>query len=512
MAAMSAAGMATFVLLYDTQALLPELRTQFAVTPAEATLTLSLATAGLAVALLVAGPASEAVGRTVLILASVWSASLLALLCPFAPSWHALLGLRLLEGVALAGLPAVATAYLREELHPTALARAAGLYIGGTALGGMVGRLLTAPIADAHGWRWAMAAAGLFALACAVAVTIALPPSQHFRRRAPDRLGLATMSRAALADPALRALYLLGACAVGALVAVYNAVGFRLTGAPHHLGLGTLSLVYLVYVLGTVSSVVSGRLADRFGRRAILPSGCALAIAGVLLTLLPWLPAIVIGLAGLTAGFFVVHGLASGWVAARAHLVDASASQAAAFYLCAYYAGSSVFGSLGSSAWGAAGWPGVTTLALVLLTATAWLARTLRRTVGLCRSFGAVSGGHSTACRPGPIARCRRAAAPRQPAVGEPDRQTVGVAWPVAGKDGGTPVRIRTSHQHARRRDAHPRIDHVLARRLRRAGPGDDRRPVRDRRPGPGRAAMPRRDPKQPLPRRTSGRRHRQGR
>ena len=135
MAALFAAGMATFVLLYDTQALLPELRTQFAVTPAQATLTMSLATAGLAVALLVAGPASERIGRTRLILGAVWSASLLALLCPLAPSWHALLGLRLLEGVALAGLPAVATAYLREELHPTAQARAAGLYIGGTALG-----------------------------------------------------------------------------------------------------------------------------------------------------------------------------------------------------------------------------------------------------------------------------------------------------------------------------------------------------------------------------------------
>jgi len=92
---------------------------------------------------------------------------------------------------------------------------------------------------------------------------------------------------------------------------------------------------------------------------------------------------IVVGVAGLTAGFFVSHGLASGWVAARAHLVGASASQAAAFYLCAYYAGSSIFGSLGGSAWVAAGWPGVGLLALALLLATVWLARTLRRTPAL---------------------------------------------------------------------------------------------------------------------------------
>lgn len=383
MTAMFAAGMATFVLLYETQALLPQLRTQFGVSPAQATLTMSLTTAGLAVALLVAGPASERFGRTRLILGAVWSASLLGLLCPLAPSWHVLLGLRLVEGMALAGLPAVATAYLREELHRTAQARAAGLYIGGTALGGMASRLLTAPIADAHGWRWAVAAAGLFALGCAVVMTISLPPSQHFQPRARGQLGLASMSRAALADPALRALYLLGACAVGALVAVYNALGFRLTSAPHHLGLGAVSLVYLVYVLGTVSSVVSGLLADRFGRRAILPSGCALAIGGVLLTLVPWLLTIVVGLACLTAGFFIVHGLASGWVAARAHLVGASASQAAAFYLCAYYAGSSVFGNLGSTAWEAAGWPAVSSLALVLMFAATGMTRTLRRTPAL---------------------------------------------------------------------------------------------------------------------------------
>jgi YNFM family putative membrane transporter len=383
MVAMFAAGMATFVLLYDTQALLPQLRRQYAITPAQATLTLSLTTAGLAAALLVAGPASEKVGRTRLILGAVWSASLLALLCPLAPSWHALLGLRLVEGIALAGLPAVGTAYLREELHPTAQARAAGVYIGGTALGGMASRLLTAPIAQAHGWRWALAAAGLFALVCAVAVSITLPPSQHFKPRARGRLDVAAMSRTALSDPALRALYLLGACSVGALVAVYNALGFRLTSGPHPLSLGAVSLVYLVYVFGTASSVVSGRLADRFGRRTILPSGLVLAIAGVLLTLLPGLPGIVIGLAGLTAGFFILHGLASGWVATRAHLAGTSPSQAAAFYLCAYYAGSSVFGNLGSIAWGAAGWPAVITLALLLMLTASWLAKALRRTPSL---------------------------------------------------------------------------------------------------------------------------------
>ncbi|GAA3526175.1 MFS transporter [Nocardioides daeguensis] len=379
MAAMFAAGMATFVLLYATQALLPALHATFRVSPTQATLSMSLTTAGLALGLLVAGPASEVVGRTPLILGSTWAATLVACLTPFAPSWHAFLGLRLLEGVVLAGLPAVATAYLREELHPSALAKATGLYIGGTALGGMAGRLLTAPVADLADWRWAMASAAVFALGCAVAVSLALPASRNFTPRPRGATRLRGMARAALTDPALRSLYLLGACAVGTLVAVFNALGFRLTAAPFHLGLGTISLLYLVYPLGTVSATVSGALADRLGRRAVLPSGCALAVLGVALTVLPSLTAVVLGLACLTAGFFVMHGLASGWVAVRAHLAGASASQAAAFYLCAYYVGSSVFGSLGGSAWSWYGWAGVCALALTLLAVAGAATVRLRR-------------------------------------------------------------------------------------------------------------------------------------
>lgn len=378
MTAMVFAGMATFVLLYDTQALLPAFHDTWGVSPAHATLSMSLATAGLALGLLVVGPASEMLGRTRLIVSGVWLAGVVALLCPFAWSWNALLTLRFLEGVALAGLPAVATAYLREELHPSVHARAAGVYVGGTALGGMVGRLLTAPITEASSWRWGLGAAAALSLICAVVVTAALPPSRNFTSRPRSRGMVLAMSRSAIGDPVLRRLYLLGSLSVGALVVVFNALGFRLVENPHHLDIGTISLLYLVYPLGTLSASASGAWADRVGRHAVIPVGAVLAILGVALTLGDSLAMIVIGLAGLTSGFFVVHGIANGWVAARAHAIGASASQAAAFYLFAYYAGSSVFGNLGSSAWTWSGWAGTATLALLLLAVGGALSLTLR--------------------------------------------------------------------------------------------------------------------------------------
>jgi YNFM family putative membrane transporter len=375
--ALFAAGVATFALLYSTQALLPELARAFSVSAAQSTLSLSLATAGLGVSLLVAGAVSELLGRTRLIHLSLIASGVIGVACALAPNWTVLLGLRLLQGIALAGLPATATAYLREELHAGTYVRAAGLYVGGTALGGMSGRLLAGGVAELAGWRWALAAIAGLGLLCAAIVRITLPPSRNFAPAPASISHLAAMTRRAVCDRALLALYAVGACSMGAFVAVYNAMGFRLVSAPFHLSVGVAGLVFLVYPVGTLSSAVAGRMAERFSRRAVVPVGCLVACAGVLITLPGSLPAIAAGLAVMTAGFFVVHGVASGWVPARAHAGGVPSGQAASLYLFAYYLGSSVFGSLSGRAWALGAWPAVTALALLLLAVsgllTAWL-------------------------------------------------------------------------------------------------------------------------------------------
>jgi YNFM family putative membrane transporter len=204
--ALFAAGVATFALLYSTQALLPELARAFSVSAAGSTLSLSLATAGLGVALLVTGPVSEVLGRTRLIHTSLIASAVIGLACAAAPGWDALLALRLVQGVALAGLPAVATAYLREEMHPGGYARTAGLYVGGNALGGMTGRLITGAVADVAGWRWALAAIAGVGLACALLVLVLLPASRNFAPAPARPRHLVTMARRSVSDPGLLAL------------------------------------------------------------------------------------------------------------------------------------------------------------------------------------------------------------------------------------------------------------------------------------------------------------------
>lgn len=374
-----AAGVATFVLIYSTQALLPALAADFNVSSADSTLSLSLTTASLGLALLVAGPLSDRIGRTRLIHASLIASLVVAGASAVAPTWSTFLGLRLLLGVTVAGLPAVATAYLREELHRGAQARAAGLYIGGNAIGGMTGRLATGAAAEAWGWRWALGAAAALSLVCALIVWFALPASRHFVPRQAGLRPMLAMAGRAVTDPALLALYAIGMLGAGAFIGVFNAIGFRLASAPFGLGLGAASLVFLVYAFGSAGSTIAGRLADRFGRRAVAPIGATLALAGLLLTLPNHLAVVVVGMAVMTTGFFAFHGVASGWVPVRAHAGGVAGAQAGSLYLFAYYVGSSVFGTAGGHAWAYAGWSGVVILAGALFGVAAALSLFLRR-------------------------------------------------------------------------------------------------------------------------------------
>ncbi|GAA3148115.1 YNFM family putative membrane transporter [Kribbella aluminosa] len=371
--ALFAAGLATFALLYSTQPLLPELVTAFHVSPSQSAFSVSFATFGLGLALLVAGPASEVLGRTNLMRWSVAATSLFALLSAFAPTWHTLLALRGLQGIAMAGLPAVAMAYLREEVHEDSHARASGLYIAGTAVGGMAGRLIAGGLSDVGGWRFATGGIALVGVLCAAVVWLLLPASRNFR---PSQARL--FSSKVLKDPALLALYGIAATAVGAFVAVYNGAVFRLSGSPYLLSAGAAGLVFCVYLLGSAGSATAGTLADRYGRRKVVPIGCLITLAGVAITLAAPLPLIVLGLAVMTAGFFAVHGVASGWVPARAHASGVGTGQASSMYLFSFYLGSSVFGGLAGTAWSRAEWAGVAGEAGALFVVALILALLLR--------------------------------------------------------------------------------------------------------------------------------------
>ena len=118
--AMFAAGAAVFALLYGPQAVLPQLSVAFQVSPAQAGLSMSVATAAIAVGVIPISGLSERWGRARVLMLSVGLAAVLGLLLPLSPTFDVLLADRALQGLAIAGMPAVAMAYLADEIHPTA--------------------------------------------------------------------------------------------------------------------------------------------------------------------------------------------------------------------------------------------------------------------------------------------------------------------------------------------------------------------------------------------------------
>ncbi len=362
--ALFAAGLATFALLYTPQPLLPLLSSSLRVSPAAASLAMSAGTAALALAIIPASSLSEVYGRRAVMSVAVLAAAVLGLVAPLSPNLPALVAIRVLQGFALAGLPAVAMAYLKEEVDRRDLGRIMGLYIAGTAIGGLSGRIIAGLLAEHAGWRVAFAGVSGLALACAVIFCGLLPRSAFFTP-APLRLRvLGAALRDNLADTGLLRLYLIGFALMGAFVTIYNYLTFRLSAPPFGLSSSVIGAVFVTYLAGTGSSSAAGRLADRAGRYRVLAAGVAVAIAGVALTLPASLAWIVAGLVVLTAGFFAAHAVASGWVSARARVAPA---QASALYLCLYYIGSSVAGSAGGVFWSRGGWPAVAAFAAALL-------------------------------------------------------------------------------------------------------------------------------------------------
>ncbi|WP_442853055.1 MFS transporter [Arthrobacter sp. 35W] len=351
MAALACAGVATFAQLYSLQGVLPLVAKDLDATASQASLAVSAATLGLALAVLPWSFAADRMGRVRTMTVAIILATLAALAVPASPSFEVLIALRFVEGAALGGVPAVAIAYLGEEVAARQAGAAAGVYVAGTTLGGLFGRLLAGPVADAAGWRAAALSVSIAAAIAGTAFVLLAPPPRGFpqrglRRHGPAEPGAGLGAAAARLLPQLRnkrllALYVQAFALMGAFVSVYNYLGFRLQAPPYLLPATAVALLFLAYLAGTVSSRVAGAWAERAGRRTVLLGSTVLMTAGLVVTLGQHLLVVLLGLVLFTAGFFGAHAVASGWTGAMA---VGGRAQAASLYNLSYYAGSSLVG------------------------------------------------------------------------------------------------------------------------------------------------------------------------
>ncbi|GGU61504.1 MFS transporter [Pseudomonas laurentiana] len=349
-------GFATFALLYCVQPMMPLLSQEFSINAAQSSLVLSVSTALLAFGLLVTGPVSDRIGRKPVMVAALFCAALCTIASALMPTWEGVLAMRALVGLSLSGLAAVAMTYLSEEIYPQHLGLAMGLYIGGNAIGGMSGRLITGVLIDFVSWHTALLAIGGLALIAAVLFWKMLPESRNFRARPLNPRSLLDGFTLHFRDAGLPWLFLEAFLLMGAFVTLFNYIGYRLLAEPYHMNQALVGLLSVVYLSGIYSSAHVGALADKLGRRKVFWATIVLMFGGLLLTLFEPLPLVVIGMLIFTFGFFGAHSVASSWIGRRA---TKAKGQASSLYLFSYYAGSSVAGTAGGVFWHQGGWNGI---------------------------------------------------------------------------------------------------------------------------------------------------------
>jgi predicted MFS family arabinose efflux permease len=356
-------GFFAFLNVYSIQSVLPLVMQDFQATALQAGMTVGATVLAVGLVSPVMGMLSDAFGRRNILCLSMFAMTLPTALIPVSPSLDTLIALRFMQGLAVPGIVVVLIAYIAEEFrHGGGVARMTATYVGGTVMGGFSGRFITGHLAEFLGWRGAFVSLAIMNLIGALLVLWLLPASKHFVPNRNVRGVLATLGRH------LRRQRLMAACAVGfcvlfSLVGAFTYVNFYLASAPFNLSASGLANVFAVYLVGVLVTPLAGRHTERLGYMNSLLWALAFSAAGLLLTLAPSLPLVVVGLTVCSSGIFLCQ---SATISAISKNVTEGRSLATGIYYMSYYAG----GAVGT--WGAGvafegwGWPGsVAIIALV---------------------------------------------------------------------------------------------------------------------------------------------------
>ena len=370
--AIALAGFCAFLDLYAPQSILPLLAQEFGASEADVSLTVSATTFAIALIAPFTGAGADMLGRKRVIAAAMVALILPTVLVARAGSLHGIVLWRFVQGLLLPPVFAVTVAYIGEEFPPAEATAVTGIYLSASSFGGFLGRFLTGIMAEHVGWRGAFLTLALVTALSALGVALLLPRERRFVRTAGFSRSFLQMLRH-LRNPQLIATYAVGFGVLFTFIATFTYVNFYLAAPPFDLSAAALGSVFIVYLTGSVTTTLTGRGVQRFGRRRLVIALLALWAAGLLLTLTPSLPVIIAGLAISAGCGFVCQAIATGFVAVTAR---EGRSAAVGLYVTCYYIGGSAGGILPGFAWSKAGWPGCVALVLAML---ALIALTVQR-------------------------------------------------------------------------------------------------------------------------------------
>ena len=359
----------TLVDLFATQAILPSLTQSYGVTPAAMGLAVNASTLGMAVAGLVVALFSRRIDRRMGILVSLAVLSIPTALLASAPNLATFAALRIVQGLCMASAFTLTLAYLGEQCSMEDAGSAFAAYITGNVASNLVGRMMSAAVADHLGLASNFYFFAALNLAGAVLVYFTIAETKPMTRMmvAPSSPLAAWAEH--LRNARVRAAFGIGFCILFAFIGTFTYVNFVLVKEPLSLGAMSLGFVYFVFLPSIVTTPLAGRAVLAFGTRPTVWSALALAALGLPLMLVGNLMAVLIGMVLVGVGTFFAQAATTGFVGQAA---TADRGSASGLYLACYFlggmAGTLVLGQIfDRSGWAAC----IAGIALSLLAAAA---------------------------------------------------------------------------------------------------------------------------------------------
>jgi YNFM family putative membrane transporter len=344
----------TVVDLFATQAILPTLTAAYGVTPAAMGFAVNASTIGMAVAGLAVALFSSRIDRRRGILVSLILLSIPTALLAVAPDLLTFTALRIAQGVFMSSAFTLTLAYLAEQCSAEDSASAFAAYITGNVASNLVGRLISAAVADHLGLAPNFYVFALLNLGGAALVYFTLRQATPMAASGPMVKHSPFASWVAhLRNGPLRATFAIGFCILFAFIGTFTYVNFVLARAPIALSPMALGFVYFVFLPSILTTPVAGRIALRFGTRPTFWGSLGVAGVGLPLLLLANLPAVMTGLALVGIGTFFAQATATGFVGRAATTDRGSAS---GLYLACYFLGGLVGSAVLGQVFDRLGW------------------------------------------------------------------------------------------------------------------------------------------------------------
>jgi predicted MFS family arabinose efflux permease len=363
------AGFCAFLTVYATQPILPVLRAALGISASLAALTVTASTLGMAFTAPMAGRISDRIGRKKTIVIAGFCLALSTLAAASAPGLPSLLFWRFLQGVFTPGIFAVTIAYIHDEWGAAEAGRGMASYVGGTVVGGFLGRFLAGLIASKYDWHYVFIVLGGLNLLSAIVIWRFMP--LETKKPAPPASGFWSAAAEHFRNPLLLATYAVGFCVFFSLISTFTYINYYLSQPPFSLSTTVLGSLFFVYLTSAVVTPMAGKYIDKYGHRSVLLVGIAGGACGALLTMVPNVIVIIIGLALVCDAVFVAQTCSSGFIGLA---TKTNRALAVGLYVMVYNIGGSVGSALPGPVWKSYGWPGVVALIVSVQVLTMLLA------------------------------------------------------------------------------------------------------------------------------------------